>query len=165
MVHHVSQFISVNGDGFYKIPGIEALPGAGIGVSFSSDGTYLAVIYSNSPYLTIYKRSGDVFFKLSGISTGMGQGVSFSSDGTYLAVTSTDSPYLNVYKRSGDKFTKLSGIEALPGWGDGVSFSNDDTYLAVACYSSPFITVYKRSGDAFTKLTRYWSTTKAMVMV
>ena len=36
-------------------------PGIGYSVSFSSDDTYLAVAHSTSPFLTVYKRSGDTF--------------------------------------------------------------------------------------------------------
>ena len=79
----------------------------GYGVSFSSDDTYLAVAHT-SPFLTVYKRSGDTFTKLTGIEHQQeGGGVSFSSDDTYLAVAHT-SPFLTVYKRSGDTFTKIN---------------------------------------------------------
>ena len=43
-----------------------ALPtGNGLGVSFSPDGTYMAVAHVNTPFITIYKRSGDTFTKLA----------------------------------------------------------------------------------------------------
>ena len=84
--------------------------GNGWGVAFSSDDTYLAVAHSTSPYLTVYKRSGDSFTKRSNpadLPTGMGYGVAFSSDDPYLAVAHGTSPFLTVYKRSGDTFTKI----------------------------------------------------------
>ena len=138
-----------------KLSNPEDLPaGIGRGVSFSSDDTYLAVGLNSSPYLTVYKRSGDTFNKLTGIEalSDYGNGVSFSSDGTYLAVAHGITPFLTVYKRSGDTFDKLSGIEAPAGDSKGVSFSSDDTYLAVVHFNTPFLTVYKRSGDTFNKL-------------
>ena len=89
-------------DTFTKLTGIEALAGLGYGVSFSSDDTYLAVAHESSPRLTVYKRIGDTFNKLTDkidvSPTGSGHGVSFSSDDTYLAVAHDYSPYLTVYK-------------------------------------------------------------------
>ncbi len=131
-------------------------PSNGFGCAFSPDGMYLAVAHFSSPYITIYKRSGDTFFKLSNPSTlpaGYGYDCAFSPNGTYLAVAHWESPYITIYKRSGDTFTKLSNPSSLPaGHGRGCAFSPDGTYLAVAHVNSPYITIYKRSGDTFTKL-------------
>ena len=69
--------------------------GAGNGCSFSPNGTYLAVAYASSPFITIYKRSGDTFTKLADPSTlpvGIAGDCAFSSDGTYLAVAHKTSP-------------------------------------------------------------------------
>ena len=38
-------------------------------VAFSSDDTYMAVAHQNSPFITIYKRSGDTFTKLADPAT------------------------------------------------------------------------------------------------
>jgi WD40 repeat protein len=126
------------------------------GCAFSPDGTYLAVAHFDSPYITIYKRSGDTFTKLNNPSvlpTGVGLGCAFSPDGVYLAVAHDSSPFITIYKRSGDTFTKLGNPSSLPGnQGNGCAFSPDGTYLAVAHTNSPYITIYKRSGDTFTKL-------------
>jgi len=130
--------------------------GQGRGVSFSPDGTYLAIGHSTTPFVTIYKRSGDTFTKLANpatLPTGQGKGPSFSPDGTYLAIGHDSSPFVTIYKRSGDTFTKLANPATLPtGNGEGAAFSPDGTYLAVVHNSSPFVTIYKRSGDTFTKL-------------
>ena len=126
------------------------------GCAFSSDDTYLAVAHLASPYITIYKRSGDTFTKLADpgtLPTGNGRGCAFSSDDTYLAIAHDTSPYVTIYKRSGDTFTKLADPASLPtDTGRNCYFSSDDTYLAVAHSTSPYITIYKRSGDTFTKL-------------
>ena len=61
---------------------------------------YLAVAHASSPYITIYKRSGDTFTKLSNPSsrpTGNGEGCAFSPDGMYLAVAHATSPYITIY--------------------------------------------------------------------
>ena len=131
-------------------------PNTGYGAAFSPDGTYLAIAHDTSPYVTIYKRSGDTFTKLanpSTLPTGMGFGAAFSPDGTYLAIAHDTSPYVTIYKRSGDTFTKLANPTALPtGTGRGAAFSQDGSYLAIAHQASPYVTIYKRSGDTFTKL-------------
>ena len=142
---------------FHTLSDPSTLPtGTGWGVAFDSTGTYLAVAHTGSPYITIYKRSGDTFTKLpdpSTLPTGAGWGVAFDSTGTYLAVTHYNSPYITIYKRSGDTFTKLPDPSTLPtGDGWGVAFDSTGTYLAVAHDNSPYITIYKRSGDTFTKL-------------
>ena len=103
--------------------------------SWSSDGTYLAVAHQNSPYITIYKRSGDALTKLanpSSLPSNTCFSVDFSSDDTYLAVGSDNAPYILIYKRSGDTFTKLANPSSLPAnSANTVDFSSDDTYLAV----------------------------------
>ena len=126
--------------------------------TFSPDGTYLVVAYITSPYINIYKRSGDTFTKLANpaaLPTSWGYGASFSPDGTYLAIAHGTSPYITIYKRSGDTFTKLADPADLPAGttGRGISFSPDGNYLAIVHNTSPFVTIYKRSGDTFTKLT------------
>jgi DNA-binding beta-propeller fold protein YncE len=63
--------------------------GTGEGCAFDPTGTYLAVAHSNSPYITIYKRSGDTFTKLADpatLPTNNGYGCAFDPTGTYLAV-------------------------------------------------------------------------------
>src|SRR5690606_4544266 len=86
-----------------KLANPAVLPtGIGHGCSFSPDGGYLAVAHSTSPFLSIYKRSGDTFTKLANpavLPTGTGNGCSFSPDGEYLAVGHNTSPYLSIYGR------------------------------------------------------------------
>ena len=89
-----------------KLPDPSALPiGIANVVAFDPTGTYLAVAHINSPYITIYKRNGDTFTKLSNPSasdpstlpTGNGRGVAFDSTGTYLAVAHYGRPYITIY--------------------------------------------------------------------
>jgi hypothetical protein len=143
-----------------KLTNPASLPtGTGNGCSFSRDKIYLAVAHTNSPYITIYKRTSgtDTFVKLSdpaALPTFGGNGCAFSFDGTYLSVVHPASPYVTIYKRSGDVFTKLANPAALPAnTGNGCVFSHNGIYLAIAHDSSPYVTIYKRSGDVFTKLT------------
>ena len=144
-------------DGLQALPEPDVLPvGFCWGCAFSSDSVYLATVYESSPYITVYKRTGDVFVNLSTPSVlpgGRGLYCAFSPDGSYLAVVSQNSPYLTVYKRNGDTFIKLPNPSALPpGASNGCAFSPDGSYLAVGSQNSPYLTIYKRNGDTFIKL-------------
>ena len=133
-----------------KLADPSTLPtGIGYGAAFSSDGTYLCIAHDTTPYVTIYKRSGDVFTKLpdpSTLPTGIGVDSAFSADDTYLCITHSTTPYVTIYKRAGDVFTKLPDPAALPtGDGRSAAFSADDTYLCIAHTTSSYVTIYKRS--------------------
>jgi len=131
--------------------------GTGYGVAFSPDGNYLSVAYAVAPFITIYRRDGDTFTKLtnpSTLPTGVGFGVAFSPDGNYLSVAHDTTPYITIYRRDGDTFTKLTNPSTLPtSRGYGVAFSPGGNYLSVAHDTAPYITIYRRDGDTFTKLT------------
>ncbi|HEY7805262.1 MAG TPA: hypothetical protein VIC30_12635, partial [Orrella sp.] len=78
--------------------------GNGLGVAFSTDGTYMAVAHVTTPFITIYKRSGDVFTKLANPAVLPAQhcnGVAFSTDGTYMAVAHTTTPFITIYVGQG----------------------------------------------------------------
>jgi 6-phosphogluconolactonase (cycloisomerase 2 family) len=140
-----------------KLANPATLPaGACYGTSISPDGVYLAAVHTGSPYITIYKRNGDVFAKLPDpavLPAGDGKGVAFSPDGVYLAVAHKKSPYMTIYKRNGDAFVKLSTPAVLPaGEAARMQFSPDGNYLAVSSSSIPLLIIYKRDGDTFTKL-------------
>ena len=145
---------------FTKLPNPTGLPtGHGHSSSFSPDMNYLAVAHMNEPFVTIYKRSGDMFTKLANPSVlpaGNGFGAAFSPDGAYLAVAHDVSPYVTIYKHDGDKFAKLANPDVLPiSVGRKVRFvttAGGTTYMAVAHKRYPYITIYKRNGDTFTKL-------------
>jgi WD40 repeat protein len=87
---------------FTKLADPTTLPnGTGFSCAFSPDGTYLAVAHYSSPYITIYKRSGDIFTKLANPATlpaSTGFSCAFSPDGTYLAVGYNSTPYITIYK-------------------------------------------------------------------
>ncbi|MFS2159174.1 hypothetical protein ACCD10_17720 [Pseudomonas sp. Pseusp122] len=127
-------------------------------LSFSADGVYLAVAYgATSPYLEVYKRSGDSFTKLTlpALTQG-GNSCTFSDDGVYLGITYNVSPYFAAYKRTGDTFTKLTtpvvGATALVGQ---MAVSADGVYWAISTgVSGPNLAVVKRTGDAFAVVTQ-----------
>jgi len=99
-------------DGITKLPNPAALPaGNAWGASFSPDGTYLAIAHDTTPFVTIYKRSGDTFTKLANphdLPAGTGTGASFSPDGTYLAIAHDTTPFVTIYKRSCYTFNNLA---------------------------------------------------------
>jgi Lactonase, 7-bladed beta-propeller len=133
-------------------------PATGNGVEFSQDGIYLAVAHNTTPFVTVYKRSGDTFTKLTNPATlpaSSGFGVSWSPSGTYLAVAHAVTPFVTIYKldKTTDTLTKLSNPATLPpSTGARCAWSPDEGYLAVAHTSTPFVTIYQRSGDTFTKV-------------
>jgi WD40 repeat protein len=145
---------------FTKLSNPATLPPAqGNGVEFSSDGDYLAVAHNTSPFVTVYKRSGDTFTKVANPTTlpaGTGNGVSWSPDGTYLAVSHNTTPFITIYKldKITDTLTKLSDPATLPAsTAARASWSPAGDYLAVAHATTPYVTIYQRSGDTFTKVT------------
>ena len=74
--------------------------GWGHGTAFSPDSNYLSVAHDTSPFVTIYKRSGDTFTKLDNpaiLPTGLGYGTAFSPDSSYLSVAHGTSPFVTIY--------------------------------------------------------------------
>ena len=106
-----------------KLADPSTLPaGDGSGAAFSPDGTYLAVANSTSPFITIYKRSGDTFVKLadpSVLPASQAQGAAFSPDGACLAVAHYNSPFITIYE--GTLKTLSSKIQNLAYLTDGAS--------------------------------------------
>jgi WD40 repeat protein len=136
-----------NPDVKVKLPNPDILPtGSGRRTAFSPDDTYLAVAHNTSPFIAIYKRSGDTFTKLANpdiLPTGTGFGTAFSPDSTYLAVGHSNTPFITIYKRSGDTFTKLANPDTLPPaqsqHGGSVDFSPNGTYLALSYFAFPSV--------------------------
>lgn len=122
---------------------------------FSPDGNYFVVGLSKTPFIYIYKRTGDQFLKLSdpGVLPTSGVAcIAWSSDSTYLCVGHTTSPRVTIYKRAADVFTKLANPGSLPGSQPiDILFSPNDSHLAISMASSPYFFMYNRSGDVFTK--------------
>ena len=141
------------GLGFADMPGAKlanpaTLPtGYATGAAFDPSGTYLSITHAITPFVTIYKRSGDTFTKLANPATlpaGTGRGAAFDPSGTYLSITHAITPFVTIYKRSGDTFTKLANPAILPtGTGYGAAFDPSGTYLSIAHNATPFITIYK----------------------
>ena len=145
---------------YSKLDNPATLPtGVGQDAQFSHNDTYLAVAHAITPFVTIYKRSGNTFTKLANpddLPTGNALSVGWSHDDTYLAVGYYTSPYITIYKRSGDTFTKLTDPDDLPrGTVQRIAWSkSDSTYLYAGVYNgiSAYGRMYKRSSDTFTTI-------------
>lgn len=108
-------------------------------IAWSADGIYCAVGHSAAPYLSIFKRTGDVLTKLTDPTTPASavRTLAWSDDGAYLAVGTSSATFLHTYARSSDAFTKLASAATLPtGAVYGVDWSPGNTYLAVASQNS-----------------------------
>ena len=141
-------------DTFYKLTDPEQPVVNGGVIDFSPDGQHVAVAQSSSPFLLIYKRTGDTFSKLANIDTYPTSGISglcYSNDGVYLAMSLVAAPRIAIYKRDGDNYTKLANPTTLPTNYGRCTFSPDGVYLAFAIDS--IVLRYKRSGDTFTNIT------------
>jgi hypothetical protein len=125
-------------------------------VKYSPSGQYLAVAQSASPYLLVYKKTGDSYAKLTlgTLPAGPVNAIAWSADETQLAVAHNTSPFITIYNRSGDTFTKRTNPSSLPSASTGanaVAFSPDGTLLAVGLDQTPRFEVYNVS--ALTKVT------------
>lgn len=110
-------------------------------LSFSPDGSLLAVPHNSSPCLTVYQTA--TMTKVSGTPALSGDclATAFSPNGSYLAVGRTGSPYISVLN------TNDWSIRAAPAsppafWVRGVAFSPDSSRLNVLHDSSPNLRVY-----------------------
>jgi len=132
------------------------LAGNGAAVAFNPAGTYVAIVYGSSPFVSVYPWDNSTGFgtKVADPGTlpaGASNGVAWSPDGNYIAVAHGTSPFLSVYAWTGSGFgSKVSNPGTLPaGTGSDVSWSPDGNYIAVAVTSTPFVAVYPWSGGAF----------------
>ena len=87
---------------FTKLTNPATLPtGTGRGAVFDSTNTYLAIAHGTTPFVTIYKRSGDTFTKLAdpaALPASTGYGAAFNPTSTYLVITHVTTPYVTIYK-------------------------------------------------------------------
>lgn len=123
--------------------------GTGYGVAWSPNGVYLANGKASSPYLSLFRRDGDVLTKVQDVTgpTSTVPTMAWTADSTKLYIG-----YGTVvarYNRSGDILTfDSSPGSALAGsfqQSTGMSLSPDGAYLACAHATSPYITVYRTS--------------------
>ena len=151
----VKGYLSIPNQIGADIDGEAAGDKSGTSVSFSSDGTTLAIgAYGNdgngadSGHVRIYKYDGTTWTQLGSDIDGeaagdyLGRSVSLSSDGTTLAIgayrndgNGADSGHVRIYKYNGTTWTQLGsdidGEAAVDNSGFSVSLSSDGTTLAI----------------------------------
>lgn len=129
-------------------------------LAWSSDGQYLAVGEAASPFVDIYKRSGDILSRINTPNILPGHAtleMGWSPDGKYLAVSHSSSPYVHIYLRAADSFVLLMTLSnMIPPAATvtrALSWSPDGKFLAVGFDVPPFfIWIQIDSNDAFTKM-------------
>lgn len=127
-----------------------APPGAVNRFEYSPDGSYLAVAHDITPFVTIYKVSGNTHTKLpnpESLPFANGRSASWSPDGIHLVIgvfTNEPGERLVIYKRLGDTFTRITGYLEPEERSVGVSFSPDGKFM----FSH---NMYEVSGDTFTR--------------
>lgn len=147
---------------YFKLPNPSVLPiGDALSVTFSPDDLYLIVGHKMTPFITIYKRNGDVFSKIanpSALPTGDALNVTFSPDGSLLAVNHMFYPSVSIYNHSGDIFNKIAN-QNIPGLDSdnlmsfSTSFTPDNQYVAGAQLTGSSLNLYKKNGNVFTEIT------------
>lgn len=87
-------------------------------VAWSSDGKYVAITTSGSPYVIVWKKEGNTYTKMANpdvIPTGIGRNLTYGNISPYLVVTHTTSPFVTIYKADilGDFAHKYTGLNDL----------------------------------------------------
>ena len=118
----------------------------------SPDGAYWALARGATPYLDLYKVSGNNYTKITGQPawswiTNSPWVMAWTKDGNALIAGST------ILTRSGDYLTQ-AGVISMLGSLRGMELSPDGNYLACCGAASPYIRVLKRnSNTSWTQLT------------
>ena len=133
-------------------------------LDWSSDGQYLAVGTSVSPYLNIYSVSGTTFTQVSGTtitpSTGGVRSIKFAPTNNDFVLTNYNNPAnLRTYNITGNTVTLLSNLSypaSLPVNGPVSSLTWSSATLFAGCYDSTLTTYYpvffSKSGNTVTPL-------------
>lgn len=126
-----------------------------ISQAWSWDGRFLAITQSTTPFLRVFKRTGDKFSQLptpSGAPPTVGHGLAWSPDGRYLVQGGNAPPFINIYKRSGTSLERVANPSGLPsGIVSNVSWSPDGMFLIATSSHAPMPpAVYHRASDTFT---------------
>jgi len=126
------------------------LPPDGNDVSFSPDGTRIAVSWHSGavPWVYWYSRSGDTIALVNSFATTNATNeVDISSNGEWLATGGDQIGSLQIWQINGDNFTSLM-IDTQPGNSiKGLAFSNNSTRLAVGTAAAPFLQTYTMSDN------------------
>lgn len=141
----------------YSTAATATLAGAADALSWSQDGTCLAVGVNTGTFVQIYTFDGS---SLTAQSTGVSANarlldIQFSPDNNYLAFYTNTSPYLKFYKRSGSSFTQLTtGAPAFDGVPRAINWMGYSDYFVVQTAAlQGLIWSVNTSTDTFTQTT------------
>lgn len=151
---------------FDTIPTIAAGIGKGDSVAYTLDGTYLAVCVSASPYVMLYKRSGDTYVyqsaaNINPLPSSATYSCAWSSDSQTLYLTGVRGVnwYTNgcvmVYTRNGDTFTQSDGSlggDSIQSYATSISLTPNNQYCSLMGSASPYATIWKNFGRFWQKL-------------
>ncbi len=143
----------INGSTFTRVSSTLVESGSARSCKFSPDGEHLVVAVDDyNTTLSIYRRSGDIFMKLSNpdvMPSGPTGECEYSKDGTYLGVNLAYADEIILYKRNGNTYTKANSIT--PGLSEpaSVSFSPDRLYLASGALSFSKFHVFIKNGNTY----------------
>jgi dipeptidyl aminopeptidase/acylaminoacyl peptidase len=131
--------------------------------AFSSDGQYLSVGFTASPFLAVYRITGSVGSEtitqitLSGtLPTNVINKIQFSPNGEFLACACDSTTRLIIFRKMTPTEFSSTGITITTqdsGNVDGIAWSPDSQFLTTVSTSTPFFRLYRRNGSAFTRLT------------
>lgn len=113
--------------------------------AFSKDGTRLALVGAQSPYLFVYDTTTWELLPLPGGASGANPtACAWSPDGSLIAVASNNNPYLTVYDATTMGKVTVAGGQP-PSQSKGCVFTSDGTELIVVHTSGTFATSYNTS--------------------
>lgn len=142
---------SVSGETLTRVTNISNQPlGTGRSVSWSSDGQYLAMTSSASPYFAVFKKTSATSFSKLTNPTNLppvtAKYCEFSPDDSLIAVCFDQSPWLYIYKKVGDVISRVQSV-TLSGsvTARGIAWSRDGVFLIIN--QEDKMKFYKRSGD------------------
>jgi hypothetical protein len=141
----VYRFNDVTGFGTKYSNPVSLPAGNGYGVTFSSDGSTIALANHQYDGVSVYPWSSSTGFgtKYTQTLNEFAYGVAFNPSKTAIAVTTQSSPYVNAWPWSSGFGTKYSNPATLPsGLGYSVKFNPAGNVLAVGLGSSPYISAY-----------------------
>jgi len=122
-----------------------AYPNLGSSCAFSLDDEHLAMTSRDSPYLYVWKRTGDTFTALPNLPDlpiARGESVRYSPDGSQLLFGYDDGDHLTIYNRDGDNYTVAANPPGVDILISDAQYSPDMKYIAVNLRQSPYFLLF-----------------------
>lgn len=131
-------------------------------LAWSGDGNSLALAHNNTPFISVYDRSGDTFTRLNNpatLPTSNLSRIDFNPAGTQIVcATAVSNSNLIIYSKSGTTLTKEADPATNPTGGaagtiNSLKYNHNGTRLAVGISISPRFSIYDISGTTYTRQT------------